>query len=44
VLEKVAKSYYIAASFMVAANIRKKKIPALLNNDAKVIVITADFI
>jgi hypothetical protein len=43
-LEKVVKPYYIAASPMAVANIGKKKISALLDNGAKVIVITADFI
>jgi hypothetical protein len=40
----MAKPYYIAASPIAAANIKKKKIPALLNNGTKVIVITANLI
>jgi hypothetical protein len=44
VLEKVAKPYYIAASFIIIANIKKKKISALLNSNTEVIVITANFI
>jgi hypothetical protein len=42
VLEKVAKPYYIAASPIAVANIRKKKISALLDSGTKVIVITAN--
>jgi hypothetical protein len=44
VLEKVVKLYYIAASFIIIANIRKKKISALLNSDTKVIVIIVNLI
>jgi hypothetical protein len=43
-LEKMAKPYYIAASPMAAANIRKKKISALLDSGAKVVVMTANLI
>jgi hypothetical protein len=44
VLEKVAKPYYIAASPIAVANIGKKKISTLLNSNAKVTVIIANFI
>jgi hypothetical protein len=44
VLEKVVKPYYIVASPITAANIKKKKISTLLNSDTKVTVITADLI
>jgi hypothetical protein len=43
VLEKIAEPYYIVASLMAAANIRQKKIFALLDSGAEVTVIIADF-